>query len=210
MGDSAVGSAQALEALEQLLAADLSGAAVLKVSRLSLGRLATASRAARFRDLVGLAGEAAPSAVDSGELERWLAELDDDALAALLTNLLKDEAATVLRLPADKIDAAQALQELGFDSLMGVELITAIEARFGVSIPVVAVSEIGTIERLAARLVRELRRERPSAAGPTDAIGRQARRLAAQHAAELSEDEVAATAAGVQQPASRPTPRPEP
>ena len=146
-----------------------------------------------------MAGEAAPSAVDSGELERWLAELDDAALAALLADLLKEEVAKILRLPADKLDATQPLQDLGFDSLMGVELMTAIEARFGVVIPVMAVSEIGTLEQLAARLVRELRRDRPQAAHAADAIGGQARRLAAQHAAELSEHEVAATAASVQQ-----------
>ena len=181
MGDSALSSAQALEALEKLLAGDLSGAAVLKVSRASLGRLAVASRAARFKDLTALAGEAAPSAVDSGEIDRWLAELDDAGLAAVLTDLLRTEAATILRLPADKVDAAQPLQELGFDSLMGVELISAVEARFGVAIPVVAVSEIGTLEQLAARLVRELRREHPAAADAADAIGTQARRLAAQH-----------------------------
>lgn len=207
MGDSAVSSAQALEALEKLLARDLSGAAVLKVSRASLGRLAVASRAARFKDLTALAGEAAPSAVESGEIDRWLAELDDGGLATLLTDLLRTEAATVLRLPADKVDAAQPLQELGFDSLMGVELITAIEARFGVAIPVVAVSEIGTLERLAARLVRELRREHPASASSADALGAQAHRLAAQHAAELSVDEVAATAAGMRPTGARPEAR---
>jgi NADPH:quinone reductase-like Zn-dependent oxidoreductase/acyl carrier protein len=202
MGDSAIGSAQALEALEALLMDDLSGTAVLKVSRTSLGRLAAALRAARFRDLAALAGEAAASAVESGQIDRWLAELDDAGLAAMLTDLLKAEAATVLRLAADKLDPAQPLQELGFDSLMGVELITAIEARFGIAIPVVAVSEIGTLERLAERVARELRRERPPAAGPADALGAQALRLAAQHGPELSADEVAATAAGLR-PAGR-------
>jgi len=195
MGDSALSSAQALDALEQLLVDDLSGAAVLKVSRASLGRLAVAARSARFKDLAALAGDAAPSAVDSGELERWLAELDDDALTALLTDLLKNEAATILRLPADKIDAAQALQELGFDSLMGVELMTAVEARFGVTIAAVAVSEIGNLEKLAERLTRELRRDRPQAAPAAgEAIATQARRLMAQHTAEFSEEEIAEAA----------------
>ena len=197
MGDSALASAQALEALERLLADDLSGAAVLKVSRASLGRLATASRASRFRELTALAGESSPSAVESGELDRWLAELDDAGLATLLTDLLKVEAAAILRLPAGEIDATQLLQELGFDSLMGVELITAIEARFGVGIPAVALSEFGTLEKLAARLVRELRRDQLPGAESPDAIGSQARSLAAQHQAEFSDEEIAAVAAGL-------------
>jgi acyl transferase domain-containing protein/NADPH:quinone reductase-like Zn-dependent oxidoreductase/short-subunit dehydrogenase/acyl carrier protein len=207
MGVSAISSAQALEALERLLAGDLADAAVLKASPASLGRLAAATRAARFRDLVPQAGDAAASVVDSGELERWLAGLDDAGLAAMLAELLREQAAAVLRLPVEQLDPTQPLQELGFDSLMRVELMTAVEARFGVAIPAGALSEFGTLEKLAARLAQELRRDGAGAApDAAEALGAQARRLAAQHAAAMSNEEIADAAAALRRPAGRSAP----
>jgi hypothetical protein len=49
------------------------------------------------------------------------------------------------------------------DSLMGVELITAVEARFGIHVPVMALSDTPTIERLVDRLIQQL--HAPQSAG---------------------------------------------
>jgi hypothetical protein len=98
------------------------------------------------------------------------------------------------------------LQDLGLDSLMGVELMTAVEARFGVNIPIMAMSDIGTIERLVKRIVSELRRGRAAHdEPPEDAVQAQVRRLAAQHAGEeIDEAQADAFAAGLQE-GPRPT-----
>jgi NADPH:quinone reductase-like Zn-dependent oxidoreductase/acyl carrier protein len=198
MGVSALNSAQALDALETLLVNDISGAAVLKISRNSIGKLAATSRSTRFSKLTAHAAEATTAAVTRDELEQWLAEPDDATLAAKIIEPLRQEAATILCLPADKLDATQPLQEVGFDSLMGVELILAIEVRFGVRISSGAVSEFGSLEKLAARLVSELRRDRPQVSlQPVDTIDVQARRLASQHNAGFNDHEVAAAAAQV-------------
>jgi NADPH:quinone reductase-like Zn-dependent oxidoreductase/acyl carrier protein len=197
-GEPAIPPERALQALEQMLLDGESGGAVIPLSR-GAGRFLFSTRSPKFRPLLAHAGEAAPIASDGADLERWLAELDDEGLAALFTDMLKKEVADILRLPAEKLDASSPLQDLGLDSLMGVELMTAIEARFGVSIPVVAVSDIGTTERLARRVIKELRRGRDAPQHDADAVLReQVRSVAAQHSREISPDEIEAFAAELQ------------
>jgi hypothetical protein len=72
---------------------------------------------------------------------------------------------------------------------MGVELITALEACFGVRLPVMAISEDATIERLAIRLIGLLRKDQQ-----TDATVQAIEDIAAQHAADTSPEEIAALA----------------
>lgn len=201
IGSPALRSAELLQAMEQLLATGATGnLAVMKAGHSGVGRLA-ALRARRFASLAPLAGEAAAPAAETYDIARWLEELDDEELAALLADLLKKEVAEVLRIPAERLDAAQPLQELGMDSLMGVELMTAVEARFGIAIPALAISEVGSIEKLAARLAKELRRSHAGRghAAAADDLAAHATRLAAQHSRDLSHDEAQVVAAAIEE-----------
>ena len=103
--------------------------------------------------------------------------------------MIQAELGQILRLDPEKIPATKSVYELGLDSLMGVELITALEARFGVRLPVMAISEDATIERLAIRLIGLLRKDQQ-----TDATVQAIEDIAAQHAADTSPDEIAALA----------------
>jgi len=85
-------------------------------------------------------------------------------------------------LPAEQIDADQSLYDLGFDSLMGVELITDIEERFGVQLPAMAISESPSITKLATRLLERIGDGDQAEDGLTTA------QVAAQHG--VSDDEV--------------------
>ena len=51
------------------------------------------------------------------------------------------------------------MYDMGLDSLMGAELMSAIESSLGVSVSVMALSETPTLEKLASRLVSQLRGE---------------------------------------------------
>ena len=91
--------------------------------------------------------------------------------------------AEILRLVPEKIEVTRSLYDMGMDSLMGVELITALDARLGIALPVMAVSEGPTIARLSERIVHQLR---PSAVAEgevatTDARERQVGQIAEQH-----------------------------
>ena len=85
-------------------------------------------------------------------------------------------------LPAEQIDPDQSVYDLGFDSLMGVELITAIEDRFGVQLPAMAISESPTIAKLALKLLERISGSHDDSEGLTLA------QVAAQHG--VSEEEV--------------------
>jgi acyl carrier protein len=120
-------------------------------------------------------------------------------LLQTLKGLLREEVGSILRLAPDKLDENRSLLEVGMDSLMGVELMASLETNLGVSIPIMALSEGPTISRLAERLAQIIR---PPASAEeaveSSPLAEQARHLAAQHAAELSSDELAELVAGVE------------
>ena len=65
----------------------------------------------------------------------------------------------MLRLTADKIDLGKSVFDLGMDSLMALELKLGIEDRFGIEIPVMALSEGGNVTSLSAQIVGQIRGE---------------------------------------------------
>jgi len=89
------------------------------------------------------------------------------------------EVARILRLSADEIDAGRPLDELGMDSLMSLELRMSIENRFGIELPVVAISAGITVNDLATRLIAGLAGGDRS---PLSTAGDLERQLMQQHA----------------------------
>jgi acyl carrier protein len=90
------------------------------------------------------------------DLNALLAECSPDEARAKITALLVEEVARIMKLGADRIEPARPLAELGMDSLMAVELRLAVEQRFGISIPLLALSEGATLSAMAGRIVRGL------------------------------------------------------
>jgi acyl transferase domain-containing protein/NADPH:quinone reductase-like Zn-dependent oxidoreductase/acyl carrier protein len=195
MGGSAIESWQALAVLEQLILGGASAVAVARFDRGGLPRFLAAARSPKYGPLVSRFAQENGAVAVSEDLERWLEEYDDGKLAQLFGDIVKKEIAEILRMPAEKIDLERPLQDLGLDSLMGVELMTAVEARFGINIPVMALAEVGTIERLAKRIVKDLRRARSSAPqAAEEALAEQVRLVAAQHARDIDTAQVDAFA----------------
>ena len=69
---------------------------------------------------------------------------------------LRNEVSEILRIAPEKIDINQSLYDLGMDSLMGVELMVALESRFGVRLSVMALSESPSIIKLTERIILQL------------------------------------------------------
>ncbi|MBC7804060.1 MAG: SDR family NAD(P)-dependent oxidoreductase [Candidatus Parcubacteria bacterium] len=191
LGGSSFAATQALDALEQMLLENISGIAVVKFDRAGLSRFLASARSPKYLPLVAHAGQAAQAASSVEDLRRWVTEAPESEVLPVLTGMLKKEIAEILRMDAAKIDAAASLQDLGLDSLMGVELMTAVEARFGANIPVMALAEVGTIERLVRRIIKDLTRGKEAARDdPQAAIAEQIRWVAAQHAGEVGQNTV--------------------
>jgi acyl carrier protein len=113
--------------------------------------------------------------------------------------------AQILCINVDRIDPARSLHDLGMDSLMGVELALGMEQRFGVRLPAMMLTEGPTVERVSARIVERLLSEENRESTHGEQLGDLVNTLAAQHNESVSEGELAATVAEVQQQVRRGT-----
>ncbi|HRD93409.1 MAG TPA: SDR family NAD(P)-dependent oxidoreductase [Accumulibacter sp.] len=157
MGGAALQSAIALDALEEMLLANRSGLAVLDFDWNALSRLLPSAASPKFRELAWHADDGDDQDNHSEDIQRLLTELSDEDLLAAFIDILRGEISEILRVAPDKIDANRSLYDMGLDSLMGVELMVALEGRFGIRLPVMALSQSPTIARLAAKVIQQLR-----------------------------------------------------
>jgi acyl carrier protein len=185
MGGSALQSASALDALESMLMADRSDLGVLDLDWRALARSLPSAGSPKFAELARAGGDGEGEDEGTLDLRRLLAELPEDECLSTVIDVLKIEIGEILRMPPDKIDATLSVQQMGLDSLMGVELVVAVESRFGTRLPVMALSDSPTIAKLAAWIIKQLRGD--EAAGDTTQyeIRAQIEKIAAQHADEI-------------------------
>ena len=193
MGGTAMHSSAALDELEAMLLSNQSGLGVMELDWRALARFLPTAATPRFGDLARLGGDAQGEETNADDIQRLLAELPDEALLATFVDMIKAEVAEILRASADKLDLNQSMFEMGLDSLMGVELAIALEGRFGVRLPVMALSESPTIAKLAGRIIAQLRGTDGSAtaasAEPPTQI-QQVQQVVMQHAAGVSDESV--------------------
>jgi len=201
LGGDALASDRALRCLGALMRHRQSGVAVIDFDWHTLNRFLPAMRSPRFDELRRTAGQGSQEGGSGEDIRALLANRTADEAQGLIRELLLDEVAAILRLPKDRIDVERSLYDLGMDSLMGVELVLGIEKRFGISLPVMALTEGPTIKRISERLVTSLL---PGGAGEgapgqkQDTLTELVTSVAAQHAVEVSADEVAVVVAELQ------------
>jgi len=104
----------------------------------------------------------------------------------VVIGMIKHEVGEILRVDPDKIDERLSIYDMGLDSLMGVELVLALESRFGVRLSVMALNATPTIAKLADRLILQLK----GSTGQSEAQ-QQIEQVAAQHGAEISAESAA-------------------
>jgi acyl carrier protein len=197
MGGTALASATALDELERLLAPGTPAAVgVLELDWPSLSRFLPGAQSPRFREVARQVSRDS-EAGDGAELQRWLRELPPAELQAAVADLLKAEVGEILRLAPEKIDSQKSLYELGLDSLMAVELITAVDQRFGINLPVMAISEGPTIARIADRLILQLTGGEAAADAGEAGMAAQVRVLAGQHGGTIDNETLDRVASSV-------------
>jgi acyl carrier protein len=152
--------ARALDTLETALAGRRAGDAVLALAPLRWGRLAAELPllSGPLFERVDTSGDGAARPEALADLRESLAGLDDTVAQRRLVELFRAEAAAILRLDPAEIDPGRPMADLGFDSLMAVELKLSAEQRHGIVLPVFALTEGATLATLATRVLVDLRR----------------------------------------------------
>ena len=154
--------ADAMTALSRLLDRDPGIVAVMNVDWSAwMSLFGCAKGIPRFvalaSEIAGLdAGSDYRSALTALPAAEWLPTLTSSMLGIV---------AEALHVPPEKIDRHQPLSELGIDSLVGVELQSAIGAKLGVQISILQLMKGGNIEEMAAVLLQKM-----TAAGPALAL----------------------------------------
>ena len=102
------------------------------------------------------AGGDAVAAGEAGLATRIAGKSDGDA-RALVAALVAADVGRIFRLPPDEVEMTRPLDELGLDSMMSLDLRMSIEKRFGIELPVMAISTGVSVNELAVRLIASLR-----------------------------------------------------
>lgn len=188
MGGGALASQVALDALEDMLVTDASGLGVLELDWRALSRFLPTAGLPKFSDIARRAGDSGDEDGGADDIAQMIATLDDATLHERFTDMLKAEIGEILRVSPDKIESTRSVYDMGLDSLMGVELVVALENRFGIRLPVMALNESPTPAKLAERLVLLLRDEHDGAT--SDAVTASVQQVVASHAAEVGSSSV--------------------
>ncbi len=199
LGGDALDSDQALALLGAMLAADQDGLAVLDFDWHTLQRFLPATQAPRF-DLIRRGARQSGGNAQNEDIHVLLAGKTAEEMLEIVAGLLASEVAQILQIPAERIDRSRSLYDLGMDSLMGMELVLGIEKRFGIALPVMALNEGPSIQRIAERLVAGLS---GAETGEDAQLMDMVTSLAAQHAQDMSSEQVADTISELRQQVSQ-------
>ncbi|MFS8175523.1 type I polyketide synthase [Vreelandella titanicae] len=179
LGGSALRSDDALKVLEQMLLAPGPSLGVLELEWGALARFLPTAEAPRFNEIARASDDDGSADADD-DISALLADLSPEELHSTVTDLLRAELASILLIDEEKLDIHRSVYDMGFDSLMGVELMTAIENRLGVQVSVMVLSEASTLDKLAGVLIQKMHQHDDVEDAPQDAIAS----LAAQHGTE--------------------------
>jgi len=199
MGGAALSADLALAVLERLLAGEgaKSALGVMEFDWRALSAFLPVARSPKFRELAMQAPNADNNDDHRADIKRLLSESSDDDLRVAFIDMLKEELGQILLVNKDKIDPNHSMYDMGLDSLMGVALMIAIEARFDVQIPVMALSEAPTLNKLADRLITQLRGDSTAQAEVANTLAN-INDLSKRHGSAVTADEISALVKAVE------------
>jgi acyl carrier protein/short-subunit dehydrogenase len=166
IGDASITSAEAMAALDAALAADVFGQALVRLDWNVIKRSLPAARAQRYADILARnAGEA--SEEGSSQLRTQVQALPPEQAQQLAAEVLRTQIARILHLSPERIEPDKSVLEMGMDSLMSMELGLAVQENFQVKLPMMAVSEGGSVNTLAARIIASIKHDSNGSAAPS-------------------------------------------
>ncbi len=186
LGGEALTAERALSMLEKLIQTDLSGAAIVDFDWSTIQRFMPSAKVSpKFTEQRHYA-TAGNEDGQSEDIHALIADLDEQAAHDLICDLLLAEVGQILRLPLEKLSADKSVFDLGMDSLMGMELVMAIEVRFGVRLPVMALTEGATVSRIANKIAVQLLPQDSSEQDAHDEHRKSIEEVVKKHGSDLS------------------------
>ncbi|MFC0268651.1 type I polyketide synthase [Kushneria aurantia] len=158
LGGRTLTAAEVMGVLERLLICNAGQYGVMALDWPAIARFLPGAGAPRYLDLARTADDAAAEG-DDDDLRQRLITLPEAEQRELLLEVLRHELAGILMLEAGSVDIERPVSDMGFDSLMGVELVTALESRLGIQVPVMVLNDTATLTGLADYLLARLGEE---------------------------------------------------
>ncbi len=145
-----------LEVFEHLLNGPPITAAVAEIDWPKYGKTVTSPGIARFYALVDKSAARGEPPEVGALLARLAKEPDDRRLAVLIDHLRHQVASVVGLASPDAIEVTQRLLDIGFDSLMAVELKNRVEASLGATLGPTLLFDHPTLAQLARHLLEDV------------------------------------------------------
>lgn len=155
MGKAPISARQALDQLDQLLAAGGGHHIVANFDWRTLSRYLPSSTSQRYAQLAWLLKQDA-GLDDNLDIRALIADKSPEQVKEVIASLVTHEVAQILCMSPEKIDAHKPLHDLGLDSLMAVELALGLEKRVGIQLPVMMLNDSPTVDRVAGLIVKKL------------------------------------------------------
>ncbi|WP_454782253.1 SDR family NAD(P)-dependent oxidoreductase [Legionella sp. WA2022007384] len=156
MGGQIFTSEHALNWLEQLILNKEMGAAIADLNLRKMQRAFPKMNAPKYSKLLSIEEHKNSKYTKQTDIHELLSGKSTQEALEIVSNILADEVARILRLPKEKIDRKESLLNIGLDSLVGAELSNAIEQRFNFPLPMMTLSQGFSLDTLTERIVSQL------------------------------------------------------
>ncbi|MEM5537902.1 type I polyketide synthase [Neptuniibacter pectenicola] len=153
LGGNALSSEAGLEILEQMILTGSPSLGVMELDWHSLSRFLPTAAHRKFREIALTAGEAENSDEDALDLKTMMQEMSESEFRDAILEILTQELSEILMIPASKISPEKSIYDMGMDSLMGVELMSALESRISIQVPVMALTETPKLSQLTDKII---------------------------------------------------------
>ncbi|MBO6920525.1 MAG: SDR family NAD(P)-dependent oxidoreductase, partial [Rhizobiaceae bacterium] len=161
LGDAMIGARQGLDVLADAMARD---DGKVESAVLHIGKFDWTSAYAALPTLRGKMFEKIVNSLEKSadtetkiDLAELIAGKDDNEAIPIISELMKSEISTILRLPMEEIDLVRPLSELGMDSLMGLELRMSIQKKFDLEMPLVALSGTTNLSDIVTQMLKTIK-----------------------------------------------------
>ena len=148
-----ISSGEALDALDELISARAVQVSTADYIWYTVLKILPARTQPYYDNVRAAAGDEGEGSGQAGLAKEALLELPPEERLVAATQLLAEQVAKILRMPAGQFDVNRSLADIGLDSLMAMELQLSIEERFGVSLPSMEFAAGLSTIQIAARIL---------------------------------------------------------